>query len=130
MRKVLSALVLASPLALGGCFASSVHPLFPPEAAEPVEGIEGFWVDSEGTRLEIRAGEASAYELRVWDKERAPYERDTFDLRFAHMNGQLYWDLVPREKPGRAWGSCPSTSSRASISTAPLSAWPSSTRTR
>jgi hypothetical protein len=108
VRNVLSALVLASSLGLGGCFvSSSVHPLFPPEAAEPVEGIEGFWVDSEGTRLEIRAGEANAYELRVWEKDKAPDERDAFELRFAHLNGRFYWDLVPREKAGSRLGILP-----------------------
>jgi hypothetical protein len=98
MRNALSSLTLVSSLALAGCLEvpSSLNPVFPAASAVAVPGIEGFWRDAEGdTSLSIRAAGDGAYEMVLWEKDRPSAEHESFELHFARLGDELFWDLIP-----------------------------------
>jgi hypothetical protein len=96
VRKSLSLLVLASALALAGCLelSASLHPLFEAGQAEPVAGIEGFWVTEDGDLgLEFEAGDGGAYDLTVRSLTPHADPPEHFEARFGRLGDDLFWDL-------------------------------------
>jgi hypothetical protein len=106
VRKSLSLLVLGGAVGLGGCLEipSSLNPGFSAESAVAVEGIEGTWREAEGTTaLGIRGAGEAVYEMTVFEKGEPSPDHQTYELRFARLGGELFWDLTVKE-PGLALG--------------------------
>jgi hypothetical protein len=98
VRKAFWSLALASGLGLAGCLEvpASLNPVFPPDRAVSPDEIEGSWREPGGdTGLRIRAGGGGSYELVVFDTDRpSAAAEEAFELRFAHLGGELFWDLT------------------------------------
>lgn len=101
VRNTLPSLILASSLGLAGCLEvpSSLNPVFAAASAVSVEGIEGFWREAGGTTgLRIRAEGEGIYEMVLWDKDGPFAAEESFELRFARIGDELFWDLTLKDQ--------------------------------
>ncbi len=96
--KITTELVLMTLLA--GCVVTSVYPFYTAKDVVFDPALLGAWAEDGSTnaadehwRFEKAAGQA--YKLTVQDKEK----RTEFDTRLFKLEGRLFLDLYPRERP-------------------------------
>lgn len=102
VRKALLCMLLPAALGLVGCMElpASLHPLFTASEAEPVAGIEGFWLDADDDGgLQIRASDGGGYEVVLWDCDKAEPDPGRFEARLGRLGDELFWDLSRKDLP-------------------------------
>lgn len=91
---------LALMTLLAGCVVTSVYPFYTAKDVVFDSALIGVWAEAGSTnaanehwRFEKAAGQA--YKLTIQDKEK----RTEFDTHLFKLNGRLFLDLYPRERP-------------------------------
>jgi hypothetical protein len=91
---------LALMTLLAGCVVTSVYPFYTPKDLVFEPALVGAWAQADSTNAanehwKFEKAEAQAYKLTVQDKD----ERTEYDTYLFKLQGKLFLDLCPRERP-------------------------------